>query len=88
MAFVPAAAGCFRARIPGQAGAGEGRTTSLPWGKVPHPGDNREGSQGPLGRVHGTGPSPCHPEEGTFLSDAHFHAGQPPPAKEECPGKN
>ena len=67
MAFVPAANGWFGARMPGGAGAGQGRNTNLPPGKVPHPSDIRTGSQGPLGRVRANGHSPCHPEDRAFF---------------------
>ena len=87
MAFVPAANGWFGARMPGGAGAGQGRNTNLPPGKVPHPSDIRTGSQGPLGRVRANGHSPCHPEDRAFFPDAHFHAGLPPPQRQSAQGR-
>ena len=57
-------------------------TRSLPRGNVPHPGHIRPGSQGPWGRVRGTGSSPCHPEDRAISCGPHFPARLPPPQRQ------
>ena len=64
------------------AGPGRLRTgspsTSLPRGNGPHPGHIRPASQGPWGRVGGTGSSPRHPEVRSFSRGPHLPARLPP----------
>ena len=64
------------------AGPGRLRTgspsTSLPRGNGPHPGHIRPASQGPWGRVRGTGSSPRHPEVRSFSRGPHLPARLPP----------
>ena len=59
-------------------------TRSLPQGNVPHPGHMRPGSQGPWGRVRGTGSSPCHPEDRTISRGPHLPARLPPPQRQSA----
>ena len=64
------------------AGPGRLRTgspsTSLPRGNGPHPGHIRPASQGPWGRVGGTGSSPRHPEVRSFSRGPHLPGRLPP----------
>ena len=77
MAFVGAAAGWFWAQMWARQAQGRPPKHKLPRGNVPHPCYIRPASQGPWGRVCGTGPSPCHPEDHPFSREPHFSAGLP-----------
>ena len=68
---------------PGRLGAGT-PTRSLPRGNVPHPAGIRPGSQGPWGRVCGTGRSPCHAEDLAISRGPHLPAPLPYPQRQSA----
>ena len=84
MAVVRAAAGWFRARRRGRAGASRPHPKSIPPGNVPPPCDIRPGSQGPWAGVRVNGSPPCHPEDRAFSRGPHFPAALPPPQRQSA----